>query len=773
MRSELDVFINRGRELAAASELRWDFPTSPEGKVDPAHQWNLSRLRGSTAKPVVCLSQMSTYGPSLPVLDRLGRADLANGGSVKALPARWQDLFKSMVLHDQLVKLNKPQNAISNLGHALRILATCAGERDPGDLRADDVQLAFNVALLTGDSGKRGATLKALVSQWFDTYSLSKNCPLASYCVPIPAFGTAAQHEKLTQLIRRQVDYARPMALRSDLSQRHAAERLPDERSFWELVRIVFTEQPKTLSDAIRFCQYKLLIVTGLRVGELVNLPADALRRTEHLTPGGTAKERGLGVTHSVALRHFAEKQQDDEGQAGVMLREAFQQVPEIFREVVEATIDEVLRLTQPMRTVVAAQRVQQRLFPDLAPNALVPDWEMYSRLTGMAQISSQAPSPELLAAYRTSHDVARLAELRIEQRQLLDRYGRSRHIREYFNRAEDLYGRRLRRTIDGLPTAPERGQQHWMLVADAEAFARAHLPTKLPDWSAAPTSAGGLVQPEDFLFLYPARARAEELHGAVVDVERYFGVARTRTQDVVLQLGGRLFQRYSSPDDGPFEGLDPHSLRHLQNTELFRQGLSDAIVTKRFNRSSPAQSHVYDHRSLSEHLQAMDLPIAASEMGPKAQQAYALIAKGKINGPIVAEFLRIQGADGDDQAFAYLNAEVGALHFTPYGFCVNSFAVNPCPKHLECFNGCGHLVRSDHPSEIQNLTKLRDRLKSFVERIEAAPQKGPHFEIHLHHAKERYDGVLAALDAQPGARVFPDGHDRHLAASDGDGRAR
>ena len=324
------------------------------------------------------------------------------------------------------------------------------------------------------------------------------------------------------------------------------------------------------------------------------------------------------------------------------------------------------------------------------------------------------------------------------------------------------------------MPTAPQRGQQHWVLVTDAEAFARAHLPTKLPDWSRAPTSAGGLVQPEDFLFLYPARARAEELHGAVVDVERYLGVARARTQDVVQQLGGRLFQRYSSPDDGPFEGLDPHSLRHLQNTELFRQGLSDAIITKRFNRNSPAQSHVYDHRSLGEHLQSMDLPKAAADaLGPKAQQAYSLIAKGKINGPIVAEFLRIQSLEGDDRAFAYLNAEVGALHFTPYGFCVNSFAVNPCPKHLECFNGCGHLVRSDHPSEIQTLTKLRDRLKSFVERVEAAPQKGPHFEIHLHHAKERYDGVLAALAAQPGAHVFPDGGDRHLPASDGDGRAR
>ncbi|WGU38391.1 hypothetical protein [Phenylobacterium sp. NIBR 498073] len=175
MRSELETFLDRGRELAAAAELPWNFPVTAEGKVDTAHQWNLSKLRGTTVKPVTRLSQVATYGPSLPVLDRLGRADLANDGVVKALPPRWQDLFKSMVLHDQLVKLNKPQNAISNLGHALRILATCAGERDPSELCADDVQLAFNVALLTGESGKRGATLKALISQWFDTYGRSRH----------------------------------------------------------------------------------------------------------------------------------------------------------------------------------------------------------------------------------------------------------------------------------------------------------------------------------------------------------------------------------------------------------------------------------------------------------------------------------------------------------------------------------------------------------------------------------------------------------------------
>lgn len=260
-----------------------------------------------------------------------------------------------------------------------------------------------------------------------------------------------------------------------------------------------------SLSDAIRFGQYKLLIVTGLRVGELVSLPADSLRRTEHLTPSVRADERAPGVAHSIALRHFAEKQQDDEGQAGVMLRDAFQQVPEVFREVVEATIDEMLALTQPMRAMIAAQRRQKRLFPDLEINDLVPDWQIYVRLTGMTQISSRVCKSGLVADYRTSHDVAQLSELRADQERLLIRYGPSRHIREYFNRAEKAVGRPLRRNMHGLFSTPERGETSWILVGDAEAYARAHLPTKLPDWSSAPTSAGKIVQPEDFLFLHRA----------------------------------------------------------------------------------------------------------------------------------------------------------------------------------------------------------------------------------------------------------------------------
>ncbi len=65
------------------------------------------------------------------------------------------------------------------------------------------------------------------------------------------------------------------------------------------------------------------------------------------------------------------------------------------------------------------------------------------------------------------------------------------------------------------------------------------------------------------------------------------------------------------------------------------------------------------------------------------------MIKAGKASGPIVDSFKKIQRTHGDDAAFDFLKVEADGFHSTPYGHCINSFTVDPCPKHLECFAGC------------------------------------------------------------------------------------
>ncbi|UDU21179.1 hypothetical protein [Sinorhizobium meliloti] len=89
---------------------------------------------------------------------------------------------------------------------------------------------------------------------------------------------------------------------------------------------------------------------------------------------------------------------------------------------------------------------------------------------------------------------------------------------------------------------------------------------------------------------------------------------------------------------------LTPHALRHLQNTELFRLGVADTIITKKFNRRSVQQSQVYYHRSLPEDLADIDLPPEAEErLGDKLMQVFELISANKARGPVVDEFHRVQ----------------------------------------------------------------------------------------------------------------------------------
>jgi len=256
------------------------------------------------------------------------------------------------------------------------------------------------------------------------------------------------------------------------------------------------------------------------------------------------------------------------------------------------------------------------------------------------------------------------------------------------------------------------------------------------------------------------------------------------------------LFETYGENDEDRALTIQPHSLRHLQNTELFRLGVVDTIITKRFNRRRVAQSYDYDHRSLVEDLEQIDLkPEVEARLGEKSATVARLIKSGKARGPIVEAFKTIQQTQGEDAALEYLRAEADGFHSTPYGHCINSFTVDPCPKHLECFTGCRHLSATDLTENRHNLVQLEIRLETAVQAIEARQQRigrssaplelntafgdqnssgltvsaqsmqtwtssGIGMDNQLSHAKSRLAGVRKLLATPPGHQVFPDGPD-------------
>lgn len=159
--------------------------------------------------------------------------------------------------------------------------------------------------------------------------------------------------------------------------------------------------------------------------------------------------------------------------------------------------------------------------------------------------------------------------------------------------------------------------------------------------------------------------------------------------------------------------------------------------------------------------LDAMEGPAGAHDvLGPKAKQVFKMIEKGKVAGPLVEKFKAIQAKSGDDAALTFLAAEADGFHTTPYGFCINSFTVDPCPKHIECFNGCRNLSVSDLPEHRKNLVRLEGQLKLAVNEIESRDSKSIGRDNQLKHALIRLENVNKVLEMQGGGRPFPEGAD-------------
>jgi hypothetical protein len=304
--------------------------------------------------------------------------------------------------------------------------------------------------------------------------------------------------------------------------------------------------------------------------------------------------------------------------------------------------------------------------------------------------------------------------------------------------------------------------------VGELEDYIRSTIPTKVSDTAPLPLASGS-VQPWEFLFVQPKRSLPEERNDGLCDITRSMAINRPDPTFIGQALGDKkhlptLFEKYGETDEDRTLKIESHMLRHLQNTELFRLGVADTIISKRFNRRSVAQSYEYDHRSLAEDLDQIEIAQDIEIMlGVKASTVARLIKGGKANGPIVDTFRRIQATAGDTAAYEYLRAEADGFHATPYGHCLNSFTVDPCPKHLECFADCRHLSAADLPENRQNLIRLEGKFKLALETIRERPSTSIGWKNQHDHAEKRLAGVQKLLATQPGERPFPDGVDLSL----------
>jgi len=452
------------------------------------------------------------------------------------------------------------------------------------------------------------------------------------------------------------------------------------------------------------------------------------------------------------------------------------QPVPEMFRQLLTESLDHAAELTAPLRETLKLQCETGRMLPWYRADDVVPFVDLYTRATGHPFWLDVDRQP-FIARYREAFDPKVLRDLhrfQSERQQLGDRrldwpvyiFG-NRLLQRMRDGAISMRFRRASGEIVD-PTERIEWLRMHLVVGEFEAHIGATTPTKVSDTSPLPLDQG-CAQPWEFLFVHPKRSLSEERNEGFCDVTRYIAVNRPDPTLIGQALGDAkhlpsLFEKYGATDEDRALSLHSHALRHLQNTELFRLGVADTIISKRFNRRSVAQSYEYDHRSLAEDLDHIEIPQDIEIMlGEKATTVARLIKGGKATGPIVESFRRIQASEGDQAAYEYLSVEADGFHATPYGHCLNSFTVDPCPKHLECFDNCRHLSATDLPENRVNLVRLEGKFKDAMAAIRARPSTSLGWRNQLDHAEKRLASVQKLLATPSGERPFPDGQDRTL----------
>ena len=630
------MLMENARKIAATAGVNWNIGLDATGVALKGQEWNLRQLTADGRPNTYVLRTFSQFEDAQEQLVAQGLIDASMVGKQPVSEA-WQDLIKAYTL-DHLVVRNKSISFAVSAAAAWRFLATVA-RVEPWLVTSQDVELACKISNICQNTDSRTINIMALVRNFVDVLHLFNACPIA-------ALVDRPQASKVARAKFAKAEKNLPDALEA----RKTEEKLPERKAFWQLVKIVFTDQPASFIDHLRFALVKLLMLTGLRIGEGVVIPLDWKRTRGYVDDKGRPAGEIGGISESLSIRHFALKQKKAD------LFEETQSVPEMFREDIEELFQHIVELTAPLRATLKAQYESGRIFPQYEPDQLVDAVEMYVHLTGNPVWTAPPYSDEMQACmsrYRDTFDSAEMLNLSKLQSNSTNASVAVSRFFSVENRQKGL----ILRDKDGVPHIGRGVRGTFLLISDAEAYVLKHVQTKHSDLAPFRLNGGGKLAPWEMLFLMPKRAVGEGRGDSLLDPTRTYSIGVADQALLLTAIGDveneryTLFSTYGQTPDECALTIKSYTLRHLQTTELFRVGVADTIISKRYNRRSIAQSHVYDHRSLAEVLDAIELPDDwALVLGDgKAATVAKLIHSGRANGPIVREFKHIQKKEGDN----------------------------------------------------------------------------------------------------------------------------
>jgi hypothetical protein len=122
--------------------------------------------------------------------------------------------------------------------------------------------------------------------------------------------------------------------------------------------------------------------------------------------------------------------------------------------------------------------------------------------------------------------------------------------------------------------------------------------------------------------------------------------------------------------------------------------------------RKDIKQNVYYQHVALDTELAFHSAFVEFQSYHEKVQYLRSGIVKGKIQGALAETYHHLV-KQNPVLATDFLETHAGGVHVTLWGICTNDFSREPCKKHLQCFDNCGHLHRTNDAREADNLRKL------------------------------------------------------------------
>lgn len=196
---------------------------------------------------------------------------------------------------------------------------------------------------------------------------------------------------------------------------------------------------------------------------------------------------------------------------------------------------------------------------------------------------------------------------------------------------------------------------------------------------------------------------------------------------------------------DGSRISLRTHQSRHWRNTLYKLGGMTEIQQALAMGRKDVRQNSYYQHVALDTELAFHSAFVEFQSYHEKVKYLQAGIIDGKIRGALADTYHDLSSRN-PVAADVFLETHAGGVHVTLWGICTNDFSREPCPKHLQCFDNCGHLHRTDDAKEAENLEKLLELNLQVLKKMEAESGSEAGADKWVEEQKRKIAGIRKAI---------------------------